>query len=170
MEFRRAEEADVCSIMKIIEQAQVYLREQGIDQWQNNYPNKETICKDIDNKISYVLLKDNVIIGTVALIFDGEKTYDIIYDGKWLSNQEFAVIHRIAVDSDYKGLGLATIILNNIEQLCLEKNIYSIKVDTHYDNKSMQQLLTKNNFQFCGTIYLEDKNKRMAFEKLLMEK
>lgn len=167
MEFRRAEEADVCSIMKIIEQAQDYLREQGIDQWQNNYPNKETIWNDINNKISYVLLKDNVIIGTVALIFDGEKTYETIYDGKWVSNQEFAVIHRIAVDSDYKGLGLASVIINNIEQLCLAKNINSIRVDTHYDNKSMQQLLTKNKFQYCGIIYLEDKSKRMAYEKLV---
>ena len=55
--------------MKILKQAQNYLREQGIDQWQNNYPNKWVIKKDIDNNNSYVLLKDNIIIGTVAVIF-----------------------------------------------------------------------------------------------------
>ncbi len=45
MEFRKAIESDIESIMKIIKQAQNYLREQGIDQWQNNYPNKWAIKK-----------------------------------------------------------------------------------------------------------------------------
>jgi hypothetical protein len=38
MEFRRAVEADICSIMNIIRQAQAYFREHGINQWQDNYP------------------------------------------------------------------------------------------------------------------------------------
>ena len=39
-------------------------------------------------------------------------------------------------------------------------------MDTHEDNISMQRLLEKNNFKYCGIIYLEDGNKRIAFEKL----
>lgn len=41
-----------------------------------------------------------------------------------------------------------------------------IKVDTHEENISMQKLLKKNNFKYCGIIYLEDKSKRIAFEKI----
>lgn len=167
MEFRRAEEADICPIMKIIKQAQNYFKIEGINQWQNNYPNEETIRKDIINNNGYVLIKEHIIIGTVALIFEGEKTYETIYDGKWISNQEFAVIHRLAVDIDCKGLGLAGILIKNIEELCTKRNIHSIKVDTHMENVSMQQLLKKSGFQYCGIIYLEDKSKRIAFEKIL---
>jgi hypothetical protein len=29
--------------MKIIKQAQNYFKEEGIDQWQNNYPDRDTI-------------------------------------------------------------------------------------------------------------------------------
>jgi RimJ/RimL family protein N-acetyltransferase len=167
MEFRRSVEADINNIMNIINQAQAYFKENGINQWQNNYPNVETITNDIANKNSYVLVKDNNVIATAAVSFDGEKTYDSIYQGEWISNKEYAVIHRIAVDNTCKGLGLSSEIIKSVEQLCLNKGVYSIKVDTHKENLSMQRLLEKNKFQYCGIIYLEDKNERIAFEKTL---
>ena len=167
MEFRKAMESDIHTIMNIIKQAQDYFKDQGIDQWQNNYPNYETIENDIINKNSYVLLNDTIIIGTVVLSFDGERNYDYIYGGEWKSDYEYAVIHRIAVDSSYKGLGIASTIINNVKEICLEKGVCSIKVDTQKDNLSMQKLLKKNEFEYCGIIYLEDKNERIAFERVL---
>jgi RimJ/RimL family protein N-acetyltransferase len=167
MEFRKAIETDINNIMKIINQAQAYFKEQGISQWQNNYPNTETISNDVANNYSYVLLKDSKIVATVAVCFDGEKTYDSIYEGEWICNHGFAVIHRIAVDNTYKGLGLSSQIIKNIEKLCFDKRVNSIKVDTHKENISMKKLLKKNKFQYCGVIYLEDGSKRVAFEKTL---
>lgn len=168
MEFRKAAEADANSIMNIIGQAQDYLREHGINQWQNNYPNLETIKNDISNQNGYVLLKDHRIIGTVTVIFGAEKSYETIYDGKWLSNRRYAVIHRIAVDSDHKGLGLSSVIIKNIEDICLKMGVLSIRVDTHRENISMQKMLQKNGFQYCGIIYLQDNAERIAFEKLFL--
>ena len=52
------------------------------------------------------------------------------------------------------------------QRVCLENNIHSIKIDTHKENLSMQKLLKKNNFSYCGIIYLESKAPRVAFEKL----
>lgn len=166
MEFRKAVEIDAGSVMNIIRQAQVYFKEHGINQWQDNYPNIETVKKDISNKNGYVLLKDNIIVCTIAVIFDGEKNYESIYNGQWLSNHKYAAIHRIAVESKNKGLGLSSVILKNIEEICLTKGVHSIKVDTHEKNISMQKMLNKNGFQYCGIIYLEDNSKRVAFEKI----
>lgn len=166
MEFRKSSQSDVNSIMHIIAQAQSYFKNQGIDQWQNNYPNAETIKNDIANNESYVLLKDNNIVATAAVSFAGESTYNSIYEGVWLSNKDFAVIHRIAVDNTCKGLGLSSQIIKHVEQLCLNNGVNSIKIDTHQENIPMQNLLKKNNFKYCGVIYLEDGSKRIAFEKL----
>ena len=167
MKFRQAVKEDINSIMNIINQAQDYFKENGIDQWQNNYPNVETIKHDIYNGYSYVLLNNDTIVATVAIVFDGEPTYDCIYEGQWISNDDYAAIHRIAVDNIYKGSGLSAHIIKYVEQLCLKKGIYSIKGDTHEDNLSMQRMLSKNKFQYCGVIYLEDGSKRVAFEKTL---
>ncbi|WP_346888152.1 GNAT family N-acetyltransferase [Clostridium sp. UBA1056] len=167
MEFRKTVKTDINDVMNIIRQAQVYFKELGINQWQNDYPNVEIINNDIDNENSYVLLKDNNIVATAAVSFEGEKTYDSIYEGQWISNKEYAVIHRIAVNNNHKGLGISSKIIRNVEQLCLKKGVYSIKVDTHEENLSMQKMLKKNQFQYCGVIYLEDGSKRIAFEKIL---
>lgn len=165
MEFRKTNEKDIDNIMKIIKMSQEYFREQGIDQWQNNYPNLEVIQNDINNNHSYVLLKDGNIVATAAISFDGESTYDKIYDGQWLTEDDYAVIHRVAVDNSLKGLGIGGEIIKEAEKLCIERGIKSIKVDTHEHNKSMQRLLEKNKFKYCGVIYLSDGDKRIAFEK-----
>lgn len=166
MEFRKTLESDIGDIMNIIKQAQDYFKDHGIDQWQNNYPNFETIKNDINNKNSYVLLNDNKIAATAVISFDGEKTYDTI-EGRWLSNNKYAVVHRIAVDNNFKGQGLSSTILEHAEKMCLERSVHSIKIDTHKENIPMQKLLKKNNFKYCGIIYLEDKSERIAFEKII---
>ena len=103
MEFRKTIKTDIDSVMNIIRQAQEYFKIQGINQWQDNYPNPDVINSDIAKGESYVLLKDDNIVATAAISFDGEKTYESIYEGKWITNNKFAVIHRIAVDNNYKG-------------------------------------------------------------------
>ena len=169
MKFIKSTEADLDSIMEIIKQAQAYFKANGIDQWQNNYPNLSTISHDIAHGHSHILIKDNQVVATAAISFDGEKNYNQIEAGSWLTGGDYAVIHRIAVDNRYKGTGLSSDIIKEVEQLCLEKGVHSIKVDTHQDNKSMQKLLQKNNFTSCGIIYVEDGSPRIAFEKVLGE-
>lgn len=166
MEFRKTTKKDIESIMKIINEAKEYFKENKINQWQDGYPDTKVIEEDIKNECSYVLLKDNNVVGTSVIDFGGEETYNSIYNGKWISNGKYAVIHRIAIDNNYKGLGIAAKIIKNAEKLCIKKGVESIRVDTHKDNISMQRLLKKNGFTYCGIIYLEDKSERVAFEKI----
>jgi len=166
MEFRKAAPDDLNGIMEIIKQARNYFRNMGINQWQNNYPNAEVISRDISNKNGYVLVDNGVLIGTVTVIFGREKSYEYI-EGKWVSGLDYAVIHRIAIRDQYKGKGLASVMLRNIEHMCLERGIHSIRTDTHEDNKPMQRLLHNNGYIYCGVVYLQDGSKRLAYEKLL---
>lgn len=167
MEFRKSKKSDLEQIMTIIKQAQAYFKSQGIDQWQNGYPNNETIKNDIENDISYVLTNNEKVVATAAISFDKEETYDSIYDGEWLSKESYVVIHRIAVDNNLKGSGLASEIIKQVEELCIINNVHSIKIDTHEHNISMQNLLKKNDFIYCGKITLKDGAMRIAFEKIL---
>jgi len=167
MHFKLSSRDDIPKIMTIIKQAQESFKQAGINQWQNNYPNETSIQKDIELGESYVVLDNELIIGTFALSYRNESTYDIIYDGSWLSNEHYAVIHRIAIESSYKGKGVSTLVFKEVEKWCLDKNIHSIKIDTHNDNQAMRKLLEKNGYSYCGIIYLVDGNKRLAYEKLL---
>lgn len=167
MIFRKSNQNDIEYIMQIINQAQDYFKQHHIDQWQDGYPNEQTIYKDIINGYSYVLCDRNDILATSAISFDGESSYNKIYEGNWVSNSKYAVVHRIAVKEYLKGKGLSSIVLREVEKLCTLNEVYSIKIDTHKDNFPMQAMLKKNNFIYCGIIYLEDKSERIAFEKIL---
>ncbi|MGN0335221.1 MAG: GNAT family N-acetyltransferase [Lachnospiraceae bacterium] len=168
MKFRKTKAEDIPGIMRIIHQAQEYMKEQGIDQWQDGYPNEESFEYDIAHDYSYVMEENGKIIGTMAVIFDGEPTYDQIYEGAWkTTGRPYAAVHRVAVDAECKGRGIAGAMLKEVEKLCRERGVYSIKNDTHRDNLSMQRMQAKNGFEYCGIIYLEDGAERIASEKVL---
>lgn len=167
MKLIKSETKDIEAIIKIIKQAQNYLRDENISQWQNDYPNEDNIKEDIKRGDSYILVDDENIIGTVALSFDGEPTYDTIYKGAWLTNDKYGVIHRIAVDESLKGQNIGKVILDELEKICIYKEVYSLKVDTHRKNISMINFLTKNGFIYTGIIYITEGSERLAYEKIL---
>ncbi len=167
MLLRKSTVADVMSIMTLITEAQAYFKKSNIDQWQNGYPNDSVILNDIAKGCSYVLIKDDQVVATTVISFEVERTYDEIHEGQWLSEQPYAVMHRVAVSSELKGLGLGRVLIDATAKMCQAQGVWSIKVDTHEDNHAMQRLLTKSDFSYCGVIFLEDGAKRLAFETLL---
>ena len=100
-----------------------------------------------------------------AIIFDKEPAYEDI-EGEWLTNGNYGVVHRVAVSKLAKGKGIATKLFKNIEGLCLEKNIHSIKVDTNFDNVPMLKILERLEYTYCGEVYFRGAA-RKAFEKKL---
>lgn len=166
MAFRKSKRKDIAQIMKIIGQAQCYLKEQNVDQWQDGYPDAAAFERDIANDVSYVFEENGNILGTMALIFDKEPTYKVIYDGAWKTEElPYATIHRIAVEETQKGKAMAGRMLTEAEHICKERKVHNIRIDTHEDNWSMQQWLRKNGFEYCGWIILASGAKRLAFEK-----
>ena len=115
MNFRKSTKSDVSKIMEIVKQAQEYFKSQGIDQWQNNYPNDEVINNDINNGESYVMLDGDDIVATTVISFAKEKSYENILDGKWITNGDYGVIHRMAVENAHKGKGLSHKIIKYAE-------------------------------------------------------
>ena len=163
MEIRKSHLDDVQRIMTLIHQAQNYFKQQNIDQWQDGYPNEDSIINDINQNEAYVLEDNGKILATTMISSNIEPTYNYI-EGNWLQNDKYMVIHRIAIHNDQKGKGLAKIIID--EALKLHPDIHSIRIDTHDDNLSMQRFLIKYGFTYCGTIYLENKSTRRAYEKV----
>jgi GNAT superfamily N-acetyltransferase len=167
MELRKSAIEDIGAILKIIEQAQANFKKAGIDQWQDGYPNRGSIERDIENEESYVLIEDGEIAATGVVSFRKEEAYNRIHEGRWLSGGGYAVIHRVAVADRYKGRRLSTAFMELAEGLCLERGLRSVRADTHEQNLPMQTVLKNNGFQYCGVVYLNSGAKRLAFEKVL---
>lgn len=164
MEIRRTELKDMTRVIELIELAKKYFKGANIDQWQNGYPNEESILDDIKNDISYVVEEKNEIVGTAVISFDEDPNYKEI-EGQWISNESYGVLHRVAIDPSYKGLGIGSKIIEHAENEAIKKKINFLRIDTHEDNISMRKLIVKNKFNYCGIIYVIDKMPRLAFEK-----
>ena len=172
MKVRKAVLNDLDSIMLIIEEAKRFLKEQGIDQWQNGSPNYELILGDIKKEQGYVLFEEKEIIAYMALCYGEDASYHTVYDGEWLyPNAIYGTIHRTAISSKFRGRGIAKLLFQAADDLCREKNLNSIRIDTHPDNELMKYLIIREGYQPCGYIFLQqDGTKRLVFEKNLKYK
>lgn len=165
MQFRKAIISEVPEIWEILAFAIQKRKEEGSSQWQDGYPNLTVIENDIENNYGYVLIENETIVGYCALIINDEPEYQNL-KGKWLTNDEFLVFHRVAIHQDYLGKGLARKMMEFIECFALENKIFSIKADTNFDNLAMLSLFEKMNYHYCGEVHFRG-SPRKAFEKVL---
>ncbi len=169
MEFRKTNSKEVEEVLKIYKDSSDSLKSENVDQWQEEGPGKKSLLTDMEMEYSYVLADDTGVKGTTALIFDGEVTYDLIFNGNWINEEEYCTIHRFAVSVEDRSKGIASKMMEEIEVLCMNSGVYNIKVDTHEDNFKMRNFLEKNNFVYCGKIFLQNGDLRVAYQKVINE-
>ena len=162
--FRRTTEQDLPFIMDIIREVQENFRIAGIDQWQDGYPDEASFREDMQHGDSYVLLDGETVVATAMITFRGEPTYNQI-EGAWLTNEPYAVIHRIAVSPSLRGKRLAERFFEEMILMCKEKEITRLRIDTHQENKAMQRLILRLNYTYCGIIYVRGGAPRLAYER-----
>ena len=163
--FRKATVEDIPTIWKILQGAIARRKADGSNQWQDGYPNPAVIEKDIEKGGGYVLKNSNTIIGYCSVLVNDEPAYADI-KGKWLTNGDFVVFHRIAIAEAYLGQGFAKMILGYIEKLASTKGIKSIKADTNHDNDGMLKIFDQFGYIYRGEVIFRG-SARKAFEKVL---
>lgn len=173
-EPRRAEIADMDALLDILEQAKAYLRESGVDQWQEGYPNREALAADIEAGRGWLFecVDNGEIAGYECVAMTPEVCYREI-DGAWLTEGEnYAVIHRAMAAARYRGTRLAAEMFSFAAELAAGMGRLSVRVDTHRDNKAMNRLCEKQGFTCCGVVDLglvdpASDSLRNAYEKIL---
>jgi GNAT superfamily N-acetyltransferase len=164
--FRKATLSEIDSIWEILKQAILRRKMDGSNQWQDGYPNLEVVKKDIEKEVGYVLTENDAIVGYIAVLINDEPEYAKI-QGKWITNGDFVLYHRVAIAERHLGKGLAKLIITNIEKFALENNIKSIKADTNFDNAAMLSIFDKMGYEYCGEVYFRG-SPRKAYEKVLL--
>ncbi len=155
---------DIDDIMKIIGQAKRRMKKMGLDQWQDGYPDEETVRND-KRKHQAVLVQNWFGTAAYAAIVFGKDPYYEHIDGKWISDGEpYVTVHRLAVADEFLGLDLAKHILRFAERKARAKGVRWFRIDTHHDNIPMRNLIRDFGFTFCGVVQVRD-GKRMAYEK-----
>lgn len=160
MSIRLLKTEELDEALVIYEHARAFMRRIGnANQWKNNWPPAEVLMDDIAQHQLYGVFHDDVLAGVFAYWYGphAESTYDVIYDGAWLSDRPYGVVHRIAA-AEGSGAGKEAI------RWAVRVSNGHLRMDTHEDNAAMRHVLLSLGFQQCGTILLKNGDPRIAFE------
>lgn len=163
LEMVVADKEDFKTVLSLVHDGREKLKREGVNQWQGKDPTEETILEDILKGHTFIFKEDEDIIATAVLIKGEEQTYGTI-DGTWQTSGEYLTIHRSVVSEKHVGKGIGRRMMNRIKLYAASRNVDSIRVDTHEDNKAMRRLIEDSGFSYCGIITVADGTKRVAYE------
>ena len=152
MQIRLAVGEDVAGVMGVLRRVVPMMRAAGNLQWDDAYPNAEVFERDIELGQLWVAEIDGAIAGVAALTRDQEPEYAQV---GWDIEEPAVVVHRLAVDPAFRGMGVAGALMRKAEDVAMERGIRVLRVDTNTLNEASQRLFPKLGYALVGEIGLE---------------
>ncbi|MFT6243834.1 MAG: GNAT superfamily N-acetyltransferase [Salibacteraceae bacterium] len=144
------------AILKLTRACGKHMRDNGIDQWDENYPDRTSLLNDLNSETLFVYREDGVVLGIVVLNESQDEEYAEI---KWSTNDadRNIVVHRLAVHPDQQGKGIARKIMDFAEVYAKDQGYNAIRLDTFSQNPRNQKFYTNRGYTDLGPVYLKYK-------------
>ena len=166
MIIRKAEISDLENIMLMYKSCVTGMLKNGIDQWDETYPNSEIISEDLNVGTYYVAEIDKTIIGGVNIDENQDYSY-LALDWKDKSDS-FFVVHRLGVKEEFWNKKIGKDMMLFTEKLVLERGFKSIRLDTYSGNPKAMEFYIRLGYTKLGAIDLKpEKDKYYCFEKII---
>ncbi|MGL4254176.1 MAG: GNAT family N-acetyltransferase [Fusobacteriaceae bacterium] len=154
--IKKAVKTDIVKIMEIIATTIEEMRSYNNTQWDETYPKSENFLKDIQAGDLYVDELEGEIRGFVCVNYIEPSEYE---DIRWQSSEKAMIVHRMAVNSNFRNQGIGKSLLQFSEKLALENGVNYLKTDTYSINDKMNSLFKKFGFQLAGEMEFLGKEK-----------
>ena len=166
MKIRIAKKSDLGNIMRMYNSCVNGMIKNGIDQWDESYPNREIIAEDINSTTYYVLEIQEQVIGGINIDKNQDPTY---LDIHWRDNSNsFLVVHRLGVKEEFWNKKVGKNLMLFAEKLVIEKKLKSIRLDTYSGNPKAMEFYIQLGYNELGKINLKpNKNEYYCFEKII---
>jgi ribosomal protein S18 acetylase RimI-like enzyme len=151
MKIRLATQDDVPALMALIKRIVPLMLAAGNLQWDQDYPNEEVFQRDIALDQLWVAEIDTDIAGVAAVTMDQEPEYA---QADWDFEEQAIVVHRLAVDTAFRGAGVAAALMQKAEEVAATRRIAVVRVDTNTENVATQRLFPKLGYRLAGEIGL----------------
>lgn len=147
MIIRLATLDDIEPIMRLVKEVVPLMRESGNFQWDDKYPNPEVFAGDIALEQLWVAEIDGDIAGVSAITTEQSEEYANV---GWDLTEPAIVTHRLAVNLQYRGRGVAEELLTQAEVVANNQKISILRIDTNSNNKATQRLFPKMGYVYAG--------------------
>lgn len=163
--MRKAHLEDIKEIMSIIRKTIMEMHSYHNHQWDEFYPQEKDFINDIQVGDLYVAERNGRLVAFICV----NKIEPAEYSGlNWSSRKDVMVIHRMAVDPEYRRNGVGRELMNFAEDLALKSNIDYLKTDTNSINEKMKALFLKFGYNFIGEMsFLGKETPFYCYDKLL---
>lgn len=149
--IKKAVSKDVAEIYALTKSCAKHLIENGIFQWNEQYPSSEVLNKDIELQQLYKLEIDNRIVGIIVLTEIEDVEYKNV---EWLTeNGNNLYIHRLAVHPNFQGKGYAKQLMDFAENYATENDFNSVRLDTFSQNSRNIKFYKNRNYKQLESIY-----------------
>lgn len=148
--IRPATDGDVDSVLALVRTCVQHMRFHGIEQWDDLYPDRDTIEEDVHPCEAFVATRRAELIGYVALSPSQDPEYA---DVPWTYTVgPFVVIHRLMVDPAIQGSGFAKLLMGFAEAHALASGFRTVRLDTFVGNPKALRLYERLGYREAGTI------------------
>ena len=150
MEFRTATIDDLDALVALYGAATQDMLRQGIDQWDEYYPDREILTEDVESGDMTLGLLD----GEPACAWVVNREYEPEYvSGAWEhTGGDFCVLHRLCVNPELQGRGLARQAMARMEKNALDKGFDSVRLDVFSQNLHAQRVYERLGYKRTGEV------------------
>lgn len=131
-EIKKGTQSDVENTLNMFVAITDLLLDNGVDQWNYDYPNAETLARDVELGHNYVIRVENQIAASIALNDIQDDQYKAIH---WKNRDDSVlVIHRLGVHPDFQGKGYGKLMCQFAEDFARKNGFKAIRLDAYSDN------------------------------------
>ena len=164
MDIRKGTKEDLKKIMDIVQQTVSIMESEGNDQWNRTYPQDQDFLADIEAGNLYTAIFDGKVAGSITVDQTQAEEYK---NASWRKDEPCFVFHRLAVDPEIRGEGIASKLILFAEEHAVSNGIPYMRTDTYSLNTKAQRLFEKNGYVIAGTIFMDRVNPFYCYDKLL---
>ncbi|WP_263703481.1 GNAT family N-acetyltransferase [Bacillus thuringiensis] len=148
--IRTAIEGESDSVITLLKEVAEWLQHKEVDQWQYLLGGEATaeILECIREKYTYVVMKENEIVGTVTVSPKQNEWDERIFGKAEVADSLY--IHRFAVKRKYMGNGIGEWMLRWIEENVQHDKEF-LKLDCVGHNRILNDFYKKNGFEYVGS-------------------
>ena len=151
MHIREAMMQELDTIFSLVSRCTEHMIAQHVQQWDTLYPGATLLTKDIEAQSLFVAVDNHHLVGIIVLNEDQEPEYREVPwrypEGKAL------IIHRLCVDPDAQGKGIATQLMDFAEQYAREQYYTTIRLDAFQENPTAVALYKRRGYHKAGVVH-----------------
>lgn len=151
MIIRQGRAEDIPAAMDIVRRAVPLMRAEGNLQWDDVYPSEQIFAHDVELGRLWVAEVNGRLAGISAVTTEQEPEYAEV---GWDITEPAIVVHRLVVDPDLRGQGIAKALMRNAETVARSLALNLLRVDTNTQNRTVQRILLALGYSLAGEIGL----------------